>query len=148
MWGQCDLDYPPASFWKTLSMSMPERFFSLKYAGRGELFEGFAIWKEQKYRDLQGTYPVIGLTFANIKETNFETTRQKINEILVELYQKHSFLKDSGLLGEKEIQYFDSVSPNMDDSTASLTLHRDILVYDPRPDYERLLNIENVLLLF
>lgn len=129
-------------------MSMPERFFSLKYAGRGELFEGFAIWKEQKYRDLQGTYPVIGLTFANIKETNFETTRQKINEILVELYQKHSFLKDSGLLGEKEIQYFDSVSPNMDDSTASLTLHRDILVYDPRPDYERLLNIENVLLLF
>lgn len=113
----------PRRFGKTLNMSMLERFFSLKYKGQGEVFEQLNIWKEQKYRDLQGTYPVIGLSFANIKETNFETTKQKINEILVEIYQKHLFLKDSGLLGDKEIEYFDRISPDMDDSTASLALH-------------------------
>ena len=57
----------PRRFGKTLTMSMVERFFSLKYAGRGDLFEGLAIWREEEYRALQGTYPVISLSFANVK---------------------------------------------------------------------------------
>ncbi|MDE7206813.1 MAG: AAA family ATPase, partial [Lachnospiraceae bacterium] len=48
----------PRRFGKTLNMSMLERFFSLKYKGQGEVFEQLSIWNEQKYRDLQGTYPV------------------------------------------------------------------------------------------
>lgn len=47
---------------------MLECFFSKKYAGKGkELFEGLSIWEEEKYRQLQGDYPVIFLSFANIK---------------------------------------------------------------------------------
>ena len=57
----------PRRFGKTLNMSMLEAFFSVEYAGRGELFEGLSIWEDEEYRVLQGTYPVIFLSFANIK---------------------------------------------------------------------------------
>ena len=36
----------PRRFGKTLTMSMTEQFFSVEYAGRGDLFEGLSIWKE------------------------------------------------------------------------------------------------------
>ena len=37
----------PRRFGKTLNMSMLEKFFSVEYAGRGELFEGLFIWEEK-----------------------------------------------------------------------------------------------------
>lgn len=67
----------PRRFGKTLNMSMVEQFFSVDYAGRGDLFEGLSIWKNEAYREIQGTYPVISLSFANIKETSYEMTRKK-----------------------------------------------------------------------
>ena len=114
----------PRRFGKTLTMNMLDHFFSIKYAGQGELFEGLEIWKEEKYRKLQGTYPVINLTFANIKEQNFETTRLKINMFFEQLYQQNSFLKESGILNDGDIEYFDRVSKNMDNADATLALHR------------------------
>ena len=60
----------PRRFGKTLNMSMVEEFFSVNYAGRGDVFEGLSIWEEEKYRNLQGTYPVISISFARIKESN------------------------------------------------------------------------------
>lgn len=114
----------PRRFGKTLTMSMLEKFFSVKYAGRQDLFEKLSVWREEKYRALQGTYPVISLSFANIKENNFAMAKKKINETLVDLYMKHMFIRNSGLLEEKEIQYFDSVDAKMDDGTASLALYR------------------------
>ena len=42
----------PRRFGKTLNMSMLEKFFSVDYAGRGDLFEGLSIWQEEKYRKL------------------------------------------------------------------------------------------------
>ena len=65
----------PRRFGKTLNMNMMERFFSVKYEGQGQIFEGLSIWKDEKYRRLQGTRPVISLSFANIKETDFDRTR-------------------------------------------------------------------------
>ncbi len=72
----------PRRFGKTLNMSMLEKFFSVRYAGRGSLFSGLSIWKDEKYRRLQGTYPVIVLSFANVKETSYENARKKICQIL------------------------------------------------------------------
>lgn len=62
----------PRRFGKTLTMSMAEQFFSRKYANRSDLFEKLNIWEEEKYRNLQGTYPVISLSFARIKENSYE----------------------------------------------------------------------------
>ncbi len=57
----------PRRFGKTLNMSMLEKFFSIQYAGQGELFQGLKIWEDEKYRKLQGTYPVLGISFADEK---------------------------------------------------------------------------------
>ena len=68
----------PRRFGKTLNMSMLDCFFSVQYANRSDLFEGLSIWKEEEYRQLQGTYPVINLSFADIKATTFEEARLSI----------------------------------------------------------------------
>ena len=67
----------PRRFGKTLTMSMLEYFFSVRYAGRGELFEKLSIWKDEQYQRLQGTYPVISLSFANVKEVSFATAEKE-----------------------------------------------------------------------
>ena len=114
----------PRRFGKTLNMSMTEQFFSLKYANRGDLFEGLAIWEEEEYRKIQGTYPVISLSFANVKERDYPTARKKICQLLAKLYAEHSYLLDSDLLYETDIAYFKRVSEMMDDSDASLSLYQ------------------------
>lgn len=81
----------PRRFGKTLTMDMVEKFFSVKYTEQGSLFEGLAIWQEEKYRKLQGTYPVISLSFASIKETCFKNCRRKICYLLEHLYSDNLF---------------------------------------------------------
>ena len=113
----------PRRFGKTLNMSMLETFFSNQYENRGELFEGLNIWKYEKYQKLQGTYPVINLTFANIKEQTYEMAYKKITEILVKLYAQNDFLLQGNLLKSKEKDFYERVSYGMDEVTASLAIH-------------------------
>ncbi|MDE7319526.1 MAG: ATP-binding protein [Lachnospiraceae bacterium] len=114
----------PRRFGKTLAMSMTEQFFSVNYADRSDLFEGLSIWEDEKYRKLQGTYPVISLSFANIKEQRYETARRKICQLFSDLYSRCDFLLEGNLLDKKEKSFFDSVSVDMDDVTATLCLHQ------------------------
>lgn len=114
----------PRRFGKTLTMSMVEQFFSLKYAGCSNLFEGLSIWKEEKFRNLQGTYPVISLSFANVKENNYEAVKTRICQLLVNLYVQHSYLRDSEVLTDKDREYFDSVSTQMDATVATFALYQ------------------------
>ncbi len=114
----------PRRFGKTLNMSMTEQFFSVDYAERGDLFEGLSIWENEKYRALQGTYPVISLSFARIKESNYEQTKRKICEIITNAYNKCSFLLDSDVLTDRDRAYFDRVTFDMDDVTASSALYQ------------------------
>lgn len=114
----------PRRFGKTLTMSMTEQFFSVKYAGRGDLFEGLSIWQEEKYRALQGTYPVISLSFANIKETNYKDTRDKIVQILAREYARCAFLLEGDCLNEQEKEMFRRVTADMGDVDATLAIHQ------------------------
>ena len=113
----------PRRFGKTLNMSMVEQFFSLDYANRGDLFEGLSIWKEKEYREIQGTYPVISLSFANIKEKNYEITRKKICQILTDLYADYTFLMKSDVMEASDREFFHRISPDMGDVEATLALH-------------------------
>ena len=113
----------PRRFGKTLNMSMMEKFFSRDYAGRGELFEGLSIWENEKYRILQGTYPVLSLSFANIKENNYQDARKKICQLLAELYTDHEFLLDSEALGEGDKEFFRRITVEMDDVDAAMAIH-------------------------
>ena len=114
----------PRRFGKTLTMSMTEQFFSVNYAGRSDLFEGLSVWKHEKFQKLQGTYPVISLSFANIKERDYVTARRKICQIFTNLYSRYGFLMEGDLLNEKEKDFFDAVSVDMDDVTATLALNQ------------------------
>lgn len=113
----------PRRFGKTLNMSMTEQFFSVKYAGRGELFEGLSIWETEKYRKLQGTYPVISLSFANVKERGYEKVRYRMNQILMNLYLENRFLLEGGLLAPREKEYFDRICETMNEEDATMSLH-------------------------
>ena len=112
----------PRRFGKTLNMSMLEKFFSVKYAGRNELFEGLSIWKEEEYRRLQGTYPVVLLSFASIKENTFPEARKSICRTIEEQFNKHDYLLKGCLLNEKEKEFYQEVTAYMSDSTASAAL--------------------------
>lgn len=111
-------------FGKTLNMSMVEQFFSVDYADRGDLFENLNIWKEEKYRKLQGTIPVISLSFANVKENTYEKAKIRICQTLTDLYIKYAFLRDSDVLTERDREYFDRVSERMADTDAVIALHK------------------------
>lgn len=125
----------PRRFGKTLNMSMLEHFFSVKYAGRGELFEGLSIWQggfadgeiysyeENKYRQMQGTWPVISISFAKVKETTFRSTQKRICQIITELYNKFDFLVESGKLNENEKEFYWKVSADMEDYVAADSLN-------------------------
>ncbi len=114
----------PRRFGKTLNMSMLEHFFSLDYKKQGGLFEKTNIWKEEKYCSLQGTMPVISLSFANVKETTFENTKIRICQILSDLYIKREFLKEKDIFTERDIRYFDRVSENMAETDAVISLQK------------------------
>ena len=114
----------PRRFGKTLTMSMVENFFSVTHVKSAELFQHLSIWKDVSYRKLQGSYPVISLTFANVKECTFQATKQRMNQILTNLYNKHIFLLDGALLTEEEKKFFRSVTMDMDDTVATLAIHK------------------------
>lgn len=114
----------PRRFGKTLTMRMMEQFFSVDYKGRADLFEGLYIWKEEKYRQMQGTYPVIFLSFADIKENTFQGTKKKLCKTIQLLYRKFDFLTEGNLLSRSEKEEFRMVSSDMEDYAASLSLQQ------------------------
>ena len=113
----------PRRFGKTLNMSMLEKFFSVNYAGRGDLFEGLAVWQEEKNRKLQGTYPVISLSFAKVKETTCLSARKMLCHIIANVYNEYDFLLDSDRLNENEKAFFKKVSADMEDYIAADSLN-------------------------
>ena len=108
----------PRRFGKTLNMSMLKFFFSNKYADRGELFEGLEIWEDEKYREIQGTYPVIFFSFAKIKQTTYKETIEKIKKIIFDLYQEYAFIGKWNGLTDKEKENFNNISYDMSDVIA------------------------------
>lgn len=106
----------PRRFGKTLNMDMLKCFFSNKYAGRKELFEGLNIWKYEYYKKIQGTYPVIFLSFADVKERSYKNAIQKIKNILVDLYTQ--FVSLEAYFNEREKKTYQLVSYDMDDVMA------------------------------
>ena len=100
----------PRRFGKTINMNMLECFFSLKYKERWDLFEGLSIWKEEKYRKLQGTYPVISLSFASVKARNLADAKIQLKMQLADLYEKHRFLLSGVLLSVPEKEWFQKIT--------------------------------------
>ena len=103
----------PRRFGKTLNMNMLECFFSIQYSDKAELFENLSIWKEENYRNIQGTYPVIFLSFADIKASSIKSAREGIMAVIKEVYKAHSYLLKGDILDEMEKQTFYTFGQSM-----------------------------------
>ena len=114
----------PRRFGKTLNMSMINQFFSVEYKDRGDLFKGLYIWEEEKYRKLQGTYPVIFLSFADIKSSDYFSMKMELYQIIIDLYKNNNFLIKEGVLEEVDEKFFQSVSMEMPDYVATKAIHK------------------------
>ena len=118
----------PRRFGKTLNMSMMKCFFSNQYACRSDLFEGLSIWdnaqiENEKYRTLQGTFPVIFFSFANIKASNYADMEYKITKVIADLYNENDFLLEEDILSENEQEYYKSIKVGMESKVATGAIH-------------------------
>ena len=114
----------PRRFGKTLNMSMVETFFSNTEKEQAKLFEDLEIWRDKRYQQLQGSYPVLFLSFATVKESDYEKTRRKICQLITNLYMKYHFLIEEDFLKDKERDFYESVSVDMDDNAATMALYQ------------------------
>lgn len=108
----------PRRFGKTLNMNMLNCFFSRQYEKRGDLFKGLSIWTDQRYQRLQGSYPVIFISFADVKQNNYKDAIQKIKNIIVDVYRQHRYLNNEECFTENEKQQMMAITEKMDDVTA------------------------------
>ena len=108
----------PRRFGKTLTMNMVEQFFSINCKDKKGIFEGLAIWKEEAYRRLQGTHPVIFLSFASVKGSSFSTVKKMICQNIKRLYNQNDFLLEGNCLNAAEKEAYRAVSPEMEEYLA------------------------------
>lgn len=113
----------PRRFGKTLNMSMLECFFSNQYAGRGDLFEGLEIWKDEKYRQLQGTYPVIFFSFAGVKAGNMKDMKAMVKIVIANLYGRYREILKSDKFDENDREAFRAVNEKMEDVKAQTAIN-------------------------
>ncbi len=113
----------PRRFGKTLNLSMLRYFFEQSSKDSSDLFTNTAIWHELDYRSLQGQYPVIFLTFKDVKEDTWENTYKKLREIIASEFARHlPFVQES--LPDYELQkYMALLTNNADEETYSTSLH-------------------------
>ena len=113
----------PRRFGKTLNMNMLECFFSNRYEKRADLFEGLEIWKEEKYQKLQGTYPVIFISFAAVKANKYEDAKKEIKAQITKVYGHYRFLTEGDFLSKNEKEQFEKVKIDMSDTEAAMALN-------------------------
>lgn len=114
----------PRRFGKTLNMSMIECFFSNRYAGRSDLFDGKEIWSDEKYRQLQGTFPVIFLSFASVKTGRIEGIKTAVKQIIRDVYNKHRDMLSSEVFNDNDREYYNAVNDTMSDGVAMIAINR------------------------
>ncbi|PWU05716.1 MAG: AAA family ATPase [Verrucomicrobia bacterium] len=102
----------PRRFGKTLNLSMLEYFFSLNHhhESNKNLFEGLEISKDQPFcTQHQHQYPVIFISFKDIKQSTYDEALEDIKEVMSELYENHSYLLEEEILSESEKEEYNRI---------------------------------------
>lgn len=106
----------PRRFGKTLNMSMLRHFLAptvnmLKTEG---MFDHLKIAKQgNHYMQHQGKYPVIFISFKNVKDGNFSNAYEQLQILISEIYREHRYLMTSDkLYPEEKKQYQDILERN------------------------------------
>lgn len=101
-----------------------EDFFGLQYADKRESFKELKIWEDEEFLSLQGTYPVIRISFAGIGGKNYLSIVCQINQVLTKLYDNYEFLMGEPEMNEKGRKFFQSVSEEMNETTATFSIYQ------------------------
>ena len=117
----------PRRFGKTLNMSMLNCFFSNKYMNRADLFEKFEIWTDEKNRKLQGTYPVINLSFADVKDDNFKNAKNSIISVISDVYRTHSYLIETDEITDAEKGVFKALDAYSNNTNINKEISEDVI---------------------
>lgn len=129
----------PRRFGKTLNMDMLRVFFEISDKNTSKYFADKNIWQcGEEYRSHQGKYPVIFLTFKDVKFDTWDATIDKIRGLLQEEYGRHQELLNSDKLSQYEKEYFTkiiSATANEVELTSSLERLSKMLAshYDKAP---------------
>ena len=113
----------PRRFGKTLNMSMLNCFFSNQYKDRSDLFDSLSIWEDEDYRKIQGTYPVIFMSFASVKADNLGDAKIQIKAQIEAVYKRHRYLLEGDTLTADEIADFEGTNTRMGDAESGLKLN-------------------------
>ena len=111
MASQTSLVIRPRRFGKTMNMSLVKYFFTIKENEKNKsLFEGTLISENAEFcAEHQGKYPVIHLTFKDVKATTFEGTMRHIQGLIAEVYLENTYLLAENSFNENEKSYFEEV---------------------------------------
>ncbi|MFH1644235.1 MAG: AAA family ATPase [bacterium] len=110
----------PRRFGKTLNLSMLKYFFEKQEKTKKHLFDNLAISKELACMDEQGKYPVIFLTFKDIKDMNWDECYESMTKIIGKEFSRHKYLLESSVLQAFEKKEFTQIM----DSTANISSYK------------------------
>lgn len=113
----------PRRFGKTLNMSTLKCFFSNQYAGRSDLFEGKAVWDDEKLRQLQGTFPVIFMSFAAVKNGDIAGIRTAVKQIISDIYRGYIEILESEEFNDMDQAYFNRMIYDMSDDMIPMSIN-------------------------
>ncbi|MEJ8553124.1 AAA family ATPase [Tepidibacter sp. Z1-5] len=99
----------PRRFGKTLNMSILKYFFENTKVDNKYLFKDLKINEFKEIMDTQGKYPVIYITFKDIKFSNWEDCNNGIKTLISSLYEKHDYLVKENFLSELQTNYYNKV---------------------------------------
>ena len=104
-------------FGKTLNLSMMRYFFEKAEPNMGYLFSSLNIWKHEKYRSLQGKFPVIFLSLKDVKHATWQETFTTLRRLIAFEFQRHSNILEGDVLTAKEKDIYHKILFETDDQT-------------------------------
>ena len=114
----------PRRFGKTLTMSMVEHFFSINIQNTEKIFKGMTIEQSEELWKLKGSYPVISLTFSDVKETDGEKAKKRIAGLIAEVYNRFAYLTDKEIMNPAEKEYFWGIASQKETDGIVVSLRR------------------------
>ncbi|MEE4359680.1 MAG: AAA family ATPase, partial [Desulfococcaceae bacterium] len=99
----------PRRFGKTLNLSMLRYFFEKSDEDRSPLFKGLAIEKDEIFQTFQGKYPVICMTFKDVKHLNWQHCLSSLKYVVYDEFARHRYLLEKDVLFSEEKIFFNRI---------------------------------------
>ncbi|WP_256379374.1 AAA family ATPase [Butyrivibrio sp. NC3005] len=109
----------PRRFGKTLNLSMLDCFFSNKYLNSDQLFKNLSIWHYPQFHNLCNNYPVLFISFASVKGTNYQTARAQIIQEIITLYRNNDNVRNADFLTDMDKLFWSKINYEMTDAIAT-----------------------------